>query len=248
MRADVAETSTYRELIAGRIGRVRLGMATLAALALGLGACGGDDGDDQDKQPPPLGGNYVGQVEGKGPKAFVAVVAAPPQKGKDSRAVSVYVCDGERLCEWTSGTVKGNAFVANDGAAKAKGKLSEKQASGTIELPGGETVSYKAGPAAAAAGLYELKVSADGKFSGASSSGVALKGDSTLPKPGSGSLKLADGERLKFRIKRASGELGRLQAGQVRLIVLPDGKLAGAGKNAGGGGGQDSGFLLRSSD
>jgi hypothetical protein len=222
----------------------------LVAVTALLAACGGDDGGDDgqtDNKAKPVAGTFVGKVADT--EAFVSVVAAPPVKGADKREVAVLVCDAKRLCEGFSGTATGNDFVATAGDdAKAKGQLSERSATGSIELPGGRTVRYKAGLATAAAGVYDLTVSARGKLTGASATGVGLTGKSELPAPGTGTLKLADGKRLKVVLTRsAAGEPLRLPAGQARLIVLPDYQLRGAGKSRRTSGGSDADFFIRSS-
>jgi hypothetical protein len=201
--------------------------------------CGGDDGDDNDNdgenRSRPVAGTFVGKVQGT--EAFVAVVAAPPAKGEDRREVTALVCDAKQVCGWFAGSTTGNRFVAKpaDGEGQAAGNLSGKAATGSVKLPDGDTVRYNATEATASAGLYDLTVSAAGKLRGASATGVALRGDVTLPPPGSGKLKLADGSRLKFKVTRNSAaETARLRAGQVRLIVLPDGQLRGAGQSRGG--------------
>jgi hypothetical protein len=230
----------------------RLALALLLLL-LSVAGCGGDDGngdgDDRAdrKGSKPVEGTFVGKVEGTG--AFVAVVAAPAAKGKGRRAVTVYVCDAARLCEWLPDSTSGNSFAAasDDDDAQAKGELSGDAATGTIELPGGKTARFKAGEATAASGLYDLTVSAKGKLTGASAAGVALTGRSSLPKSGTGKLKLADGTRLEVEVTtRSAAAPGGLEAGQVRMIVLPKGQLRGAGKTrAAGDGGSD--FFIRSS-
>ena len=100
--------------------------------------------------------------------------------------MSMFVCDARRLCEWSRGKATGNDFEAGSGDRGAKGRLSEKAATGTIGLPGGKAARYVAGRATAAAGVYELEVAPDGELSGASAAGVGVTGDSTLPEPGSG--------------------------------------------------------------
>jgi hypothetical protein len=222
---------------------------TAVLLVTVLGACGDDDdGDDGqvDDKTKPVAGTFVGRV----PKteAFVSVVAAPPAQGQDKRAVTVLVCDAKSLCEGYSGAATGNDFVASgDGDEKAKGKLSEKSAAGSIELPNGEMVRYEAGPATATAGVYELSVSSSGKLSGASATGVGLSGKSPVPDSGTGTLELADGKRLKFEVitSRASDRLP-LRPGEVRLIVLPDYQLRGAGKSRRTSRGSDPDFFIRS--
>lgn len=213
-----------------------------------VGCGGGDDGDedsDREKRPAPAAGTFVGTLEGS--DTFVAVVAAPPAKGEERRGVTAFVCDAEELCSWFSGSTSGNDFVAKSGGAEGgetRGKLSGKTVTGSVELPDGQTERYKVGQAAATAGLYDLTVSPRGKVSGASAAGVALKGEVTLPPPGSGRLKLADGTRLKFEvIENSAGDDAELRAGQLRLIVLPEGKVRGAGKSRGDDG---AAFFVRS--
>lgn len=218
-------------------------------LAAPLAACGDDDGDDGhvEKKAKPVAGTFVGKVDDT--EAFVSVVAALPAKGADKREVTVLVCDAKRLCEGFSGSTAGNDFVATaDGDAEAKGKLSKNSATGSIELPGGKTVRYQAGPASAVAGVYDLTVSSSGKLRGASAAGVGLTGKSTLPAPGRGTLKLADGKRLKVVVTRsAASDPLSLPDGQARLIVLPDYQLRGAGKSRRTSGGTAPDFFIRSS-
>lgn len=60
---------------------------------------------------------------------------------------------------------------------------------------------------------------------------------------GSGTLKLADGTRHRFDVAAiATGSELRLRSGRLRVIVLGDGELRGAGRARGSGG-----FFIRSS-
>jgi hypothetical protein len=215
---------------------VRVSFVVVLLLAP-LTGCGGDDDDDDKEKAKPVEGTFVGKV--RETKAFVAVVVSPAGGGQDQRKVEVYVSDGSRLSEWFPGSVRGEEFTArsDDRDAEAKGKVSERSVTGTIELPGGRTVRYEATQATATSGLYDLTVSSNGKLRGASAAGVGLTGEVTLPEPltgepGTGRLKLADGTRLKFDVAtRSEGDPIRLKAGQLRLIVLPRGELTGAGKS-----------------
>jgi hypothetical protein len=217
----------------------------LPLLLTALAGCGGDgDGDEEaDKKVRPVAGTFVSKAEGS--EAFVSVVAEPRAKGQDKRAISVFVCDADKLCQTFAASVAGNDFTATagDDGGEAKGELSAKAASGTIEPPEGDTLRYKAATAPATAGLYDLTVARDGKLKGASAAGVALKGSLELPPPGTGNLKLADGRRVKLEVAESSGELSGLRPGQVRLIVLPDRQLRGAGMGRGGG---EQAFFVRS--
>jgi hypothetical protein len=221
----------------------------VAVLLAALAGCGGDDdgnnnNNDGENRTRPVAGTFVGKLRGS--EAFVAVVATPPPKGEDRREVSAFVCDGRELCSWFSGSASGNGFTAKsgDGEGQTKGTLSGKVAKGSVEVPDAETGRYNASEATATAGLYDLTVSSAGKVRGASAAGVGLTGQVTLPPPGSGKLKLADGTRLKFTVtKSTAGDAAGLRAGQLRLIVLPDGQVRGAGKSRGDDG---SDFFVRS--
>ena len=215
---------------------------TAGALVLtALAGCTGDDGPEGDDRPEgkkadkaaeaAFVGSYVGEVVGT--KAFVAVVAAPAQEGQDSGAVQVYVSDGGGLSEFFSGPISDGGFAAksDDGDAEAEGTLSGDSVTGTVALPDGTTGSYEASPPSGGAGLYELTVSAGGELSGASAAGLALKGDITLGPRGTGVIKMVDGTRLKLALTRKRAvDLAHLRAGQVRLIVLPDGTVRGVAK------------------
>jgi hypothetical protein len=216
----------------------------LAALA----GCGGDGDDPEgvEKKAKPLEGTFVGKV--KGEDAFVAVVASPAARGHERRELTVYTCDAKRLCEWFSGSAAGNSFRlgAERGEGEASGELTREAATGSIELSDGKTLRYEAERATAAAGLYDLTVSSSGKLTGASATGVGLTGKSTIPKPGDGSLKLADGKRLKLDVTRSSARGSvPLRAGQVLAIVLPDHQLRGAARSRRTAGGGDSDFFIR---
>jgi hypothetical protein len=223
-------------------------MSLVAAVLLApLAGCGGDDGNDNDDngedRAAPVSGTFVGKLQGSG--QFVAVVAAPPADGQRRRQVAAFVCDGDRACSWFAGEASGNEVVAkSEDGSTAELELKRKAATGSVELPTGKEARYNAREATAVAGLYDLAVSRKGKLSGASASGVGLTGSLELPPPASGRIKLADGTRLKFRVVESkAGGAAFLRPGQLRLIVLPNGAVRGAGTTRGDGG---SKFLVRS--
>jgi hypothetical protein len=222
------------------------GIVVLLAAPVGCGD--DDDSNDRENRPEPVAGTFVGELQGSGDE-FVAVVAAPPAKGEDRRDVSAFVCDAKQFCSSFSGSAEGNVFVAKsaDGDAQTRVRLSGKAATGSVDLPDDEKGRYRAGSATATAGLYDLTVSANGRIRGASAAGVGLKGRSTLPQEGSGSIRLADGRRLRFDITRSSGDDPiRLSPGEMRLIVLQDGRLKGAAKSRSAEGGDASDFFVAS--
>jgi hypothetical protein len=225
-----------------------------ALVLVALAGCGGDDdggndgkgNDGADKAGRAVSDSFVGTIGSN--KAFVAVVAAPPAEGQEKRSVNVYVCDAARLCEWYSGSSAGNDFTAaSESGGESKGTLSRKAAKGTIQPAGGDELRYRAARATAAAGVYELDVARDGRLKGASASGVGLTGKSPLPNPGSGSIKLADGTRVKVNVTSKAGDPIALDAGKARLIILDDGKLRGAARSRPVEGGEAASFFIRSS-
>lgn len=217
----------------------------VAVVVAALHGCGGDDRED--KVETPIDGTFVGTVSGT--SAFVAVSVTPPTENQERREVTVYVSDGSRLSKLFSGTATGNAStVTSDDEAEAKAELTAEAATGTLQLPDGKTARYTARRATAAAGLYNLAVASNGRLTGASAAGVALEGTSTLPEPGGGTVRLADGTRLKFQVRtRPAGAVKGLDSGEVRLIVLPDRRLRGAGRNRSTADGGDLDIFLRSS-
>jgi hypothetical protein len=228
--------------------RTRTAACSLAVLLLApLAACGGGNDRDDKADEKAIDGTFVGKVSGT--DAFVAIVASPAARGKDRRELTVYMSDGGRVNESLSGEVHRNGFVARskDDDAEAKGKLAGNSVTGTVKLSDGKTVSYRASRATAAAGLYDLTVSRDGQLTGASATGVGLTSKSTLRAPGNGRLRFADGRRRKFKVVADSAaDPVRLRGGEVRLIVLPDGNLSGAGEGRPAGGGDALDFFIRS--
>jgi hypothetical protein len=204
----------------------------LLLLLVPLSGCGGDDEREDDQAQQPVDGTFVGKLSGT--DALVAVVAAPAAKGQDQRDATVYVSDGKRVSESFQGSIADNSFTAasEDDEAEAKGELAGDSVKGTVELPDGESADFEAGRATGASGLYVLEVSGKGRLSGASAAGVGLTSKSKLRAPGTGALKFADGERRKFKITPASDDSPRrIRDGDVRLVVLPDGQMSGAGED-----------------
>jgi hypothetical protein len=225
-------------------------LALLGGWALiGSGDDGGTEGNGVAQETAIVEGTFVGNILGT--DAFVAVVVSPPPRGQERREVQVYISDGKRLSESLSGQSElRNTFIANtdNREMEATGQLTADSAKGSVKFPDDKTVRYDAKPATGAAGLYDLTVSSEGKLSGASAAGVGLTSASTLQAPGTGTFKFADGKRRKFNITGGSaGGRIRLTAGQVRLIVLPDGQMRGAVDRRPASG-DDSDFFIRSAE
>jgi hypothetical protein len=225
--------------------RICISLVPVLLLLAPLPGCGDDD--EREVEQKPVDGTFVGKVSGT--DALVAVVASPAASGKDKREAQIYVSDGNGLSESFAGSVERNSFTARSGdeGAETSGELAGESVKGTVELPDGKSARYEARRATGASGLYELTVSRKGTLGGASAAGVGVTSKSKLEVPGKGMLKLADGKRRKFEVTAASGgEPGPLRSGQVRLIVLPDGRMSGAGARGPGAGDGETEFFVKS--
>jgi hypothetical protein len=217
------------------VRRTRTCVSLVGALLLlaPLAGCGDDEREDDQADQRPVEGTFVGKVSGT--ETLVAVVAAPPAEGKDDRDATIYLSDGSEISDGFQGSIADNKLSAESEQATAEGALSGDGVKGSVELPGGESGDYQARRATGAAGLYELEVARNGTLSGASAAGVGLTSKSKLRVPGTGALKFADGKRRRFRVTAApEGKRGPVRTGEVRLIVLPDGAMSGAGARQAG--------------
>src|SRR5687767_14393603 len=119
-----------------RMRAIRAISISAVLLLAALAGCGGDGDDPEgvEKKAKPLEGTFVGKAEGA--DAFVAVVASPAARGSERRELTVYACDAKRVCEWFSGSATSNSFRvgAERGDGEARGELSRKAATGSLEL------------------------------------------------------------------------------------------------------------------
>jgi hypothetical protein len=116
-----------------------------------------------------------------------------------------------------------------------------------VQLEDGESVRYTAAPPGGATGHYDLTVSSAGKLKGVSAAGLAVTGRLSLEE-GTGTLRLADGQRLEFEVTEdVAADLAHLRRGQVLVVVLPDGRLRGAGIIRPAAGTGKTAFFIRSS-
>lgn len=171
-------------------------------------------------------GSFVGEIPDA--KAFVAIVAAKPDGAGEAREVRGYLCDGQRLSKWFTGSVTGNELrLTSEEGDRLDGNLAADTATGEITLADGESFSFDAKPATGTAGLYTVTVAADGEVTGASEAGGRVRGrlmDELVRK---------DIHRVDFTITAGGQTLefrgaATAQPGDARLIVLPDGRIKGA--------------------
>ncbi len=134
-----------------RVRRTARGFVVMLALWLLVAGCGGGGGggsqqQEEQKATPPVTGNFVGEAPEE--DAFVALVAASPEEEEgQERDVRAYLCDGESISEWFTGTAEGNELDLTSeggGGARLEGNLSAEASTGTITLEDDQTLTYTA--------------------------------------------------------------------------------------------------------
>lgn len=218
----------------GGAGHSRVAAAVAVAGLAIVAGCGSSGGPAAGA----VSGSFVGAVPGT--DIYVAVVAAPPSRRDEARAVRVYACDGEggaaTVSEWFPGR-GGNAFQlsSESGRARVSVALGADAARGVLSLPDGRRLAFSAPPARGIAGLYEVAVLPDGRVRGVSESGTRQRGrvsftpDAGGRYVGRGTYETADGARSRW----TSSTHARLRRGRIvesRVIVLADGSRRGAFK------------------
>jgi TIR domain len=109
----------------------------------------------------------------------------------DSGVATAYVCDGQRLEAWLSGTVAGDAVqMSGEDNASLTGTLNQQGLSGTISTTAGQ-IPFLAGAAEPPAGVYRAEIQLNGVdtyigwavLADGSQLGVIATGDGGLPAP-----------------------------------------------------------------
>lgn len=191
--------------------------AAMLALTLLVG-CGGGGGDGLPSGAP-ISGDFVGAASTG--DDFVAVLADPSGSGGPAvtaeRRVRGYFC-GPTRAEWFTGTVAGNtvALTSVRGHARLEASLRATGATGTVTLPDGTQVDFSIAPARQGAGVYDITTEPDGRFSGLSTNGASVEGQSGLGGMTTGSVTLPDGQSFPFQLIR---KLRRPAA--LSVIALP---------------------------
>jgi UDP-GlcNAc:undecaprenyl-phosphate GlcNAc-1-phosphate transferase len=221
-----------------RLWARRAPLTTLAAALALLPGCAGDAAS----APNPAAGTFVGQVGGS--DALVAVIATVPERNARERVVQVFVCDGERLSHWLPGRVPAQAnrlVVSSPAGAQADVQVTRAAAQGTITLPTGRRLVFRAARATGIGGLYLVTTLPDGAVRGQSDRGAQLEGRVTqilVGQAGGRSL-----HRATVRIAPPGGVPRTLRVswpalppgspGTIRrVVVLPSGEMKGAFKHA----------------
>lgn len=169
------------------------------------------------------GETYVGRTAD--PAVFIAVVLG-------AQHVTAYLCDGlpQQIDRWFYGHLIDETvvLVATDGA-RLIGLRSRLGMSGWVRLPDGSRTRFVAHPATGAAGLYDIRVLADGSLYGTSGSGAILDGE---PLPARSSWDL-----LPFAASPAAWQILGLASHQAfadgvtfaAQITLPDAQIVPVG-------------------
>jgi hypothetical protein len=174
-------------------------------------------------RPPVAGATFIGVTSD--PDTFVAVV----EPYAESEETQCYLCDGHDLSEWCTGPTRDVVILQAEEGTTVTARLDAVAATGKVELPDGRLLSFVAERATGPAGLYDVEL-ADGTVSGSARDGQRLVGQVVE--------KLADGRNLLAgTIAEAAGQLHAFAtfvsadaAGEMRWIVLADGRVTGARK------------------
>ena len=238
--------------------RAILLFAAMVAVLWVLAGCGGGGGVDgggggQGQQRPPEEtttpteeGAITGQFVGEIPEtdAFVALVARAPREGEDRGEVGAYLCDGRTINEWfNENSAEGTDLdLTSDGGARLlaslKRDVDSSWISGQIFLSDGTVLGFSAPPATGIAGLYDVSISG-GELSGASEGGAHLEGQifDALQQNGlypvGGTITPPDGRPQDFQASAAPDA-----SGELRFVVLEDGRVKGGPKK-----GEGEGFV-----
>lgn len=199
--------------------RSSLPCCLILAVALGVAACGSDEGEEDAAQP--ITGEYVGPVEGQ-PDVFVAVAA------NEGGEITAYACDARKVGEWFTGEATDNSFTLDStgGDAQLTGEIAEGKVTGTVTLKGEET-AYESTRSDGVAGLYTFKTTGGpGKpVSVEGISGLATRLDGQIEDQVlTGTLTTPEGEELDLTSPRAGPPP---HPGIWRVILSEDGEARG---------------------
>lgn len=191
-------------------GSRRLALVLLIGLLAVVPACGGDEEEGEQPRPEdterPMArpGVFFGAV------AFsldrIALVLDDPDSG-GRQQVRAYVTDGEPSgdSEWFEGPATGGRIelASKSGRARLSGSVALRDLHGTVTLADGATRNFHTIPATYGAGIYDVTVTADGKYRGTSTTGAKLEAEQA----GNfveGALTTPNGERHLYRVVDAS--------------------------------------------
>lgn len=190
-------------------------LAVLAAMPLLAVGCGEDDEGAKPVAKKPSA--FFGWVHGT-PEITAIAFDADRLDRNGRRKLRVYVCDGRGppagKAVWFTGTV--NLEAANElgrgvtlTSAGGKEKLSidhfdDRVVRGAFTDASGRRNQFTASPATGGAGIYQVSLSEDLKYSGTSTEGHKLSATAERNGQVAGSITTAGGDRIRFRIHALS--------------------------------------------
>lgn len=137
-------------------------------------ACGGNEGEDRGA-PAMSSGVYFGTVAMTTDRVAVAL-----EDGQGRQRVRAFVADGEPGgdAEWFDGAGSRSSFslTSASGKARIEGEVRAEHVHGTLTLADGKARAFYTIPATHGAGIYDVTVSADGRYSGTATDGSRLEG------------------------------------------------------------------------
>ena len=186
-------------------------LAVLPLLALG---CGDDDDTESQAKKP---GAFFGWVHGARELTAIAVDADRPD-GNGRRNVRVYVCDGRGppagKAVWFSGTVDTkavNRLGSGPTLTSAGGRerlsidhFDDRVLRGSFTDAAGRRNQFTATPSTGGAGIYQVSLSEDLRYTGTSTEGDKLSARASRDGRVAGDITTAAGETIRFRIHALS--------------------------------------------
>src|SRR4051812_2714381 len=186
-------------------------LATLVAAAAMAGGCGGDD-EKADKKPT----TYFGWVLGTPTATGVVIQTDNPDDA--TKMVRAYVCDGvgppKGKAVWFTGPVdtgatNGIGKTATLASASKRETLDvdqfdERIVKGTFVAADGVRSQYVAYPARDGAGIYEVTLDSNLKYTGTSTDGGKLDAQADRSGLVTGKLTTAEGDEIPFAIRTLS--------------------------------------------
>ncbi len=163
-----------------RGGRRLARLAVIVLLVATAAACGDDDEATEEPGTTagrPQSGVFFGTVGLTTDRLAVAV--EEPDAGGNQR-IRVFLSDGEPGgdAEWFEGTAEGGVahLTSASGKARLEAHIEPAHATGTVTLADGQPRPFHTIPATHGAGIYDVEVTADGRYTGTSTDGSRIEG------------------------------------------------------------------------
>jgi hypothetical protein len=153
--------------------RTAAASTVIGLVAMLTASCDSDESSTPGTAEGPVGGTFVGEVEGANELTGVAVRLDPD--GSEQR-VRIYLCDHSGHARWLSGSLDGGRGTVTDksGDVAAALVVDADEVTGTLTNGEGATFPFEARRAESPAGLYSIRQGEHGTLVGASPDGALL--------------------------------------------------------------------------